>query len=285
MSQNNSAVTENIQSNFENLFFAEQKVARYVLDHIQEVPQLNVSELASRSKTSDATVVRTAKHLGYAGYYEMRLLVSRDIGKIESQTQPEKLSSSQKLFSAEADRIASLSDDIDFESLLTAGRIILAGRAIHIVAVGNTIPVALDLGFRLERAGVVCTYSMLAEHYYNHINLGNSDDVVLAISRSGASRQVIRAVELAHKKGMRTVIVTGEKNHTLIDGADCVLQVKETAPQLANIGNAHSHLIEFAVNDVLLYIVRTVKGLLDEERGEEPDDTDQIGILLSEFKL
>jgi DNA-binding MurR/RpiR family transcriptional regulator len=50
---------------------AEQKVIQYLLDHPEEL-LLNAKLLGERSKTSDATVVRAAMHLGYSGLAELR---------------------------------------------------------------------------------------------------------------------------------------------------------------------------------------------------------------------
>ena len=80
-----NSVVENILQKYEQLFPAEKKVADYIISNSSDIINLNVAELALLSSTSDATVVRTVKHLGYDGYYQMRLLLSRDIGKSEIQ--------------------------------------------------------------------------------------------------------------------------------------------------------------------------------------------------------
>ncbi len=51
---------------------AERRVARYFADHREEVLLASAAELARRAGTSDATVVRTAKTLGYDGLDALR---------------------------------------------------------------------------------------------------------------------------------------------------------------------------------------------------------------------
>ena len=75
------SVVDNIRQMYEELFSAEKKVAKYILENRQEVVMLSVSELAHKSGASEATVVRMCKHLGYDGYFQMRLLMSREIGR------------------------------------------------------------------------------------------------------------------------------------------------------------------------------------------------------------
>ena len=104
-----SSVIDNIKVNLESLFPAEKKVAQYILEHLNEVIFLNISELATNSNSSESSVVRMAKHLGYNGYFQMRLLLSNDISKKDKDilsNQP--LLTSEKIFSSCANRIQSL---------------------------------------------------------------------------------------------------------------------------------------------------------------------------------
>ena len=70
-----TSVIENIKHNFEELFPAEKKTAQYILDHLEEVTLLNISQLAKKAHASEASIVRMAKYLGYNGFFQMRLLL------------------------------------------------------------------------------------------------------------------------------------------------------------------------------------------------------------------
>ena len=50
-----------------------------ILDHLEEVTLLNISQLAKKAHASEASIVRMAKHLGYNGFFQMRLLLSNDV--------------------------------------------------------------------------------------------------------------------------------------------------------------------------------------------------------------
>ena len=61
----------------------EQAVARYILEHVEEIQQMSTEELARVSYTSKATVVRLCKKLDTAGYQELKLkLVSELVQNI-----------------------------------------------------------------------------------------------------------------------------------------------------------------------------------------------------------
>ena len=104
---------------------------------------------------------------------------------------------------------------------LEAADIIRKCSMVHLVAAGNTTSLCKDLGPRLECTGIRCTYSTLAEHYMSHINLGSSSEVVLAIS--GTSKYVVKALELAKQKGMKSIAVTAYQYSPVSRIADLLL--------------------------------------------------------------
>lgn len=281
------SVIENIKNNYQELFSAERKAADFILENFQEAMMLNITELAKRCKTSEATIVRLCKHVGYQGYYQMRLMMSHDFGKNQAELGEDDIAKSTKMiFDMEAARVSKLAESIDMNTLVKAAGILRNCRLAYIVGVGNTNPVALDLGFRLERIEIPCSYSALAEHFLNHIRLGTSEDVVVAISRSGVSKQVVQAIELARKNNMRTIIISGEDQTSLTEYADCLLHVKETKKTVVG-GGADSHLLELAVNDALLYVVENYDNIISDEKKVRSNakELDEVEIMLSEYKL
>lgn len=288
MSEKVNSVIESIKMKYDKLFSAEKRAADYILANPGETIMMNISELAQISGTSEATVVRMCKHVGYQGYYQMRLLMSHDLGKHRaSYEENEVLNSSRRLFDFSAARIAALGESIDIETLVKAARLLRMSRMVFVVAAGNTSPVATDLGFRLERCGIPCSYSMIPEHFLNHVSLGTKDDTIIAISRSGASKQVVQAMELARKNNMHSIVISGERHTQLSEYADCVLQIVDKQKKTGVGVEPDSHLCEMAVSDALLYIVRYFDTFMrSTEEGKKNDNyADDVELLLSEYKL
>ena len=73
-----------IRNNYRKIYAAEKKVADYVLQNPQDAINANVSELAKNSGVSDATVIRMCHHLGYKGYYQFRLLLAKEVGRLDT---------------------------------------------------------------------------------------------------------------------------------------------------------------------------------------------------------
>ena len=287
MSEVSNSVIEQIKAMYEELFSAEKRVAEYILERPQAMITMNISELARASGSSEATVVRMCKHVGYQGYHQMRLIMSHDLGKNQrSYDDGEMLSTTQNLFSASAARVAALAENIDMDMLVKVAKILKSSRLVFVVAAGNTTPVANDLGFRLERYGVPCSYSVLPEQFLNHVSLGTKEDTIIAISRSGVSKPVVQAMNLARKNQMRTIVITAEKDTQLAEGADCILQIVDKKKK-TTVTELDTHLLEFAVSDAILHVVRHFDYYAKETENavEQNDSIDDIELLLSEYKL
>lgn len=208
-----TSVIENIKHNFEELFPAEKKIAQYILDHLEEVTLLNISQLAKKAHASEASIVRMAKHLGYNDFFQMRLLLSND--------------------------------------LLCAAKLICEARMCHIIGAGNTIPIASDL--------------------------------VIAISRSGASTQVLKALSLAKKKEMKILVITADPNSQIMDFSDAILQINDTNEMHDQNVRADSHLLELAVNDALIYVIKNYPLFNFDDK--LPTQINDVELLLSETKF
>ena len=247
-----TSVIENIKHNFEELFPAEKKTAQYILDHLEEVTLLNISQLAKKAHASEASIVRMAKHLGYNGFFQMRLLLSNDVAQKDSDMlNNAPLLTSEKIFSACANRIRSLSSFISTNDLLCAAKLICEARMCHIIGAGNTIPIASDL--------------------------------VIAISCSGASTQVLKALSLAKKKEMKILVITADPNSQIMDFSDAILQINDTNEMHDQNVRADSHLLELAVNDALIYVIKNYPLFNFDDK--LPTQINDVELLLSETKF
>ena len=273
-------VIDVIKENYEKIFSAEKKVADYILENPQEAVNANVSELAKGSGVSDATVVRMCHHLGYKGYYQLRLMLAKDVGRKDQTDEQEILENDtnpvMKIMQNYANSIVSIGENINLDDMRACVDMIKKCKQAHILAVGNTTPLALYMGFRLGRIGVSCTYSIAPEYFLNCVNLADKDDIIIAISQSGSSRQVIQGMELGKEKGLKMMAITGYRQSPVSELADYVLisnGLKESFDYYKN----YAHLKETALIDALLEMTMNWE-TIHEKMADKPEE------ILAEYK-
>jgi DNA-binding MurR/RpiR family transcriptional regulator len=273
-------VVENIKENYDQIFMAEKKVADFILANPERAVNANVSELANLSDVSDATVIRLCKRIGYQGYYQLRISLSRDLGSImgkDYQEQQAVENTVKGLFQNFAYQLTAIGKQISDDKMQQCVNLIKSCNYVHLVAVGNTSTLAKYMGFRLGRLGIRCTYNDLPEYFLNHVNLAQKDDIVFAISQSGSSRSVVQALELAKEKGLKIIAVVGCEYSPISRLADCLL-LSVSEEQTFDYYKNYSHLKETAVIDAILHFV-TDEDKIKASSANTPE------IILSETKM
>jgi len=274
-----NTILEAITTMYDLFSQAEKKVADFILANPDLTVRSNVSELANNSGVSDATVIRFCKRLGYEGYYQMRLMLSRDMGRQRpffalADSESTSVQSIFRNIAETAQAAANAADESVYQEVV---ELLRRSTVVHLVATGNTTSLCQDLGPRLERMGIRCTYSILAEHYMHHINLGRSTDVVVAISGSGTSKYVVKALELARQKEMKTVAVTAFQHSPVSRIADYLLLSAPTG-HMENSLFRVSRLNEMMVLEVLAR-------MLENTASDGKVDVVESEMFLSESKL
>jgi len=155
-----------------------------------------------------------------------------------------------------------------------AARIILnaykAGRKVLLIGNGGSAAdaqhIAAELAgrFKLERAGLpaialttnTSTLTALANDYgYDSVfsrqveALANAQDVLIPITTSGTSPNILKAVETAHSKGVVVIALTGKNGGKLKSMADLAIVVpSDNTPRIQEahitIGHIICHLVE-----------------------------------------
>jgi len=85
--------------------------------------------------------------------------------------------------------------------------------------------------------------------------LGQKGDIAIGISTSGSSRNVIKAVEVAKKRGLKTVAFTSKKGEKLISKVDYAFAVSsEETPRIQETHITLGHILCELVEEILFAI-------------------------------
>ena len=205
---------------------SERRIVTFILDHRDEIPGITLSELARRSKTSEATVSRFCKHLGFSSYRSFLVSITRDLNSHSHADITDEVSLDnvgQSLTNILATKISEMTATvraIDTETLQRIVRALDRAGLILIAAVGNTVPVAMDAAFKLNQLGLRCITSETPEKNAAMALTLGGDDVLLVISSSGKSRRLLRTVRAAHAVRAGVVAITANPASPLARTAD-----------------------------------------------------------------
>ncbi len=244
---------------YDKMGVAERKIADFIMNDPQGVLPLSISQLAERCGGSEATIVRFSKKLGFDGYQQMKLALAKEANTRPVSENITETDSAYDIFGKVCEDIyCSLEKTkkaLDQKALEDCCNAILSAGEILVFGLGNSASVATDASHKMFRLG-------LKAHAYtdNHMQAiaaahTNAQSVVIGISHSGASKDVLQAMEIAKQNGATTVSITGYKKspvdkasdislHTVSDETNYrILGLSSRIAQLALIDAVYSYLV------------------------------------------
>ena len=215
-----------ICSSYDSFFDSEKKIANCIMERKREVVDMTVAELAQASGASDASVSRFCRRCGFKGFHQLKMTLARELSEESQASVGNDISrrdigqSLQNILANKTEEIRQTVAMMDPENLDRILDIIQKARMVQLVAVGNTIPVALDAAFKFNQLGIpAATGTILETQTAYAFNLGKKD-VIIAISNSGVSRRLIRILEGASGNGVTVISITNNPESPVAELSD-----------------------------------------------------------------
>lgn len=206
-----------------------RKVAEFILKSPQETINLTITELASRVGVSEASIVRFAQALGYSGFHALKIHLAEDLVSPSSIVHEDLMpddgpaTAVRKAMTAGLRSLEDTMSILDVDVLEAAIEALCNAREILVFASGNSVPVAMDLNFRLTKIGLKSRFVIDPTTQEMQATLTSSDDVAVGISHTGSSKDTVYALELAKECGARTVCITNHSNSPITYYGDLCL--------------------------------------------------------------
>ena len=254
-----------INSYMEQLKPAERRVAQYILNNREEVIHLSITKLASEAKVSEATVVKFCQHIGYSGYQELKIMLAQAdkkgktehiYGEIEAEDNITEIIN--KIFqiydqSLENTKKLLLQDNLDqaIEAIIEAERI-------YFFFFFSSGIVAEDSELKFKRINYTAE-ALKDNHRQKTIaSLLSEKDLVVAISDSGRTKELMESLEVANNAGAKIVGITSNMGSPVTDISDIVLLTSSKETPFRGSALA-SRMAQLAVIDVLFLGVATAE--------------------------
>ncbi len=242
---------------YEKMGLAEKKIADYVLENPTNIASYSISELAEKSGSSEATVVRFSKKLGLEGYQELKIALALQGNSYFQEKEDISVNDTPLIvFNKVCDDIYSSLEKtkqvLNNPSLQSACEKIISAKRILIFGLGNSAPVAADMTHKLLRIGLnVVTY------HDNHLQAIASahvdkDCLVIAFSHSGSSKDIIEAIKIARNNGCPVISITNKSKSPIYKVSDIVINT-DSEESNYNILGLSSRIAQLAIVDAIYY--------------------------------
>lgn len=172
----------------------------------------------------------------------------------------------RRVLRIEADAVAALADRLDtgFEE---AVRLVLErhGRVI-VTGIGKSGHIGRKIAATLASTGTPAYFVHAAEAAHGDLGMITSEDIVIALSHSGTSEEVLTIVPLVKRQGAKLIALTGNPDSPLAREADVHLDaaVREEACPL-NLAPTASTTAALALGDALAVALLDARGFSSDD--------------------
>jgi DNA-binding MurR/RpiR family transcriptional regulator len=233
-----SAVRDRIRESLLEMPAQMRTAARFIVDHPSEVALLSMREQARMAGVPPATMTRLAQRLGFSGFNELKDLYAetvregvpwfsgRAVDLLEKQNRSGPAKVAAEIAQTIAAAIGALAHPDRVQDLQRAARILAGCRRTFAIGARAMFPVAF-------------TYAYTQSYFWSRARLldgpgatgidqlGESEpgDAMLAASLRHYAASTLRAVEAAHRRGLRIVAITDSDYAPIARLAECTICV------------------------------------------------------------
>ena len=166
-----------------------------------------------------------------------------------------------EVLSAEAQVILSLVKNLDATAFVQAVQMLLACRGrVVVTGMGKSGHIGHKIAATMASTGTPAFFVHPGEAAHGDLGMILPDDIVLALSHSGESEEVLRILPAIRHKGSKIIAITGNLKSTLAEKADVLLhtQVDREACPL-NLAPTASTTAALALGDALAMTLARAK--------------------------
>lgn len=254
--EKNQAVLPILRSVYQDLTKSEQRIASYIMENVARIMEQTIPELAGNTKSSEITISRFCKKLGFSGLQALKIALAAELsnaGEMEFREIGDKDTEEQvaaKVFQNIMDGLQDTLKILDFQQVAKAVQVLQKARRVAVYGYGNSATVCQDIETRFMRFGMVIQAYADMSQQLTSASLLTKEDVVIAVSHTGATIKLLEAVRVAKRAGAAVIVITSYAQSNLAKLGDVVLTGMGREVHYSSESVA-SRLIHMAITDVL----------------------------------
>jgi DNA-binding MurR/RpiR family transcriptional regulator len=247
-----------INKRYNSLSKTEKRVAEYIQKHMDEAVVLTLQGLAKKCDTSDATVLRFCRSLGYMGFADFKISLV-----------PELLRSGKKVY-LDVDKKDGVGDikeglkqnfinqaestlnNCDIKILSSLASKISKANKVMIIGLGGSAGVAQIFCDSLSSLGIFSSFLQDRSIIQNVVPMLKSNDVLVGISHSGETEEIISAIITAREYGAVTIGITNFLPSGLADAAQFPL-LTDVPSNLLGSYSCQARISQLVILELILY--------------------------------
>jgi DNA-binding MurR/RpiR family transcriptional regulator len=211
-----------IQKTYGEFSGKERDIADYIMQYGDKIKNISITDLAKEIGTSGATITRFAKKIGCNSFVDMKIELGANKIEVPSIDEEGIFSAAYQYYNEVIERTKML---IDKEAILKVVKEIKKAKNIYIYGVGSSGLTGNEMMHRLLRMGF--SVHSISDSHMMIINssIVSEEDLVIGISISGETQEVVHSLRKSKENGAKTVSITSFEESSISKYSDIKFMV------------------------------------------------------------
>ncbi|MEK4513157.1 MurR/RpiR family transcriptional regulator [Paenibacillus sp. FSL K6-2524] len=256
MSSQVPAVIAKIVSQTQKFTYGENQIASFVIHNPEFITSNTITGIANEIGVSETSINRFCKKVGFKGFIDFKIAFAQDAFYREMQAKKKERREINPIDALALDYnelIVNTSALVTEEQLHRVVDILKSSRRIFMFGLFDSFLAAIALKNRLAIIGIISEAISDSRAMKIAASQCTSEDVVIAFSRSGSTREIVDGVSIAQVNHAKTIAVTCYDSSPITENANVSIIV----PDKISVNNSalmSNHITFLFVVDLIMSI-------------------------------
>ena len=211
-----------IRENYDEMTAVEKNVADFFLSNKERI-DFSSKNIAGALYVSEATLSRFSKKCGYKGYREFVYGYERYLEDANKYCDCNELT--QKVLGTYQKLLDLSVRLVNEEQMNRMATFLTQAKRVYVYGMGSSGVAAKELQWRFMRTGLYVEAITDSHMIKMNSAIVDKDAMVIAISLSGKTKEILAGIRLAKQQGAKTILITGNRDVITKNICDEVLSV------------------------------------------------------------
>ena len=267
-------------SSYKDFSHNEKEIAKYILNHSDNIIHMTISDLAKATYTSNGAIIRFCRKIGVNGYKEFKINFIQELEKRrnediyvdynypfhQDESTNDILNHISKLTKSTIDVCYK---NIEVKCLNDIAKVIVDSQNIYSYAIGDSMIRARSFQNKLLKIGkhMINTSHLSDEAVYS--THASKNDCGLFITYSATSSSLLHNAQILKKNGTPIIVITANEEAKLTKIADYVLIIPNLESKLDKIATFYSQIAFEYVLNVIYSLIYGMQYSINHQRKDD----------------
>lgn len=262
---------------------SEKTLIEYVKSDLDNIIYKSISVIAKESGVGEATITRFTKKLGFNGFQDFKVTLAKEISNKKNTSiinlhvhRDESVKeTASKMLKSSINILDQTVNNIDLDLMCKCRDLIMNAKRLYFIGIGHSGIAATDINYKFMRIGFTTTPVTDSHIMLTMSSITNDDDVIVAISNSGTTKEVVKTVKQAKENGTKIISLTEDSDNPLRALADYALtyisaetifetgSISSKIPQIFLLDLLYTEVIKDMFSEAVEKKIKTTSAILD----------------------